>query len=87
MSGRPGSRGDFPVSDLITASGGWNESVLNELFDEEEKVAILNIPLVVSQAQDILVWHYNRNGRYSVKSGYWLAMKDKCQVLGLRRGG
>lgn len=74
--------GNLLVSDLITASGGWNENLVGEVFDEEDRVAILNIPLVVSQAHDIMVWHYIRNGRYSVKSGYWLAMKEKRQVMG-----
>lgn len=82
VAGRSGSMRELSVSDLITDVGGWKEGVLNELFNEDERVAILNIPLVASQAQDIMVWHYNRNGRYYVKSGYWLAMKEKCQEIG-----
>lgn len=43
----------------------------------QECNAILDIPLIRSGSQDRQVWHYNRNGKYSVKSGYWLALKEE----------
>lgn len=42
---------------------------------------ILRIPLANRNADDTLIWHYSRNGRYSVSSAYHLAMTIKHMRL------
>ncbi|KAL6184978.1 hypothetical protein ACLB2K_041113 [Fragaria x ananassa] len=32
------------------------------------------VPLCDGSREDVVVWHFNENGRYSVKSGYWFGM-------------
>lgn len=39
----------------------------------EEMEAISAIPLPMMDRDDMLVWHFNTNGTYSVKSGYCVA--------------
>ncbi|KAK3193675.1 hypothetical protein Dsin_024985 [Dipteronia sinensis] len=41
-------------------------------FCKEDSDAILRIPISASHADDVLIWHYDKSGAYSVKSGYWL---------------
>lgn len=59
------------VSDLIDFQNNcWNLQILQELFFEEDIARILAMKIVSSQ-DDYWVWVHNRNGSYSVKSGYW----------------
>ncbi|KAL2926122.1 hypothetical protein RDABS01_001197 [Bienertia sinuspersici] len=51
----------------------WNKEVIWSFFNEEEARAILAIPLSASLPSDSLFWWPNKNGEYTVKSGYWLA--------------
>lgn len=60
------------VSSLFTVSGGWDEEKLRRLFTLREVDAILNIPVVQTDVSDVMIWHYNRHGKYSVKSGFWV---------------
>ncbi|KAK2651616.1 hypothetical protein Ddye_011472 [Dipteronia dyeriana] len=52
---------------------------------EEDRNAILSLPVGISRVEDTLMWHYEQCGTYSVKSGYWLgcAMADLPRTLGL----
>lgn len=60
------------VSDLIDPRNNcWNLEILNELFYEEDIRRILPMKVASSQ-DDYWVWLHNKNGSYSVKSGYWL---------------
>ncbi|KAK9921713.1 hypothetical protein M0R45_030213 [Rubus argutus] len=68
---------NIKVSDLLSGSGGWNIDMLNQVGTVQEQNAILDIPLVQSTSLDRQVWHYNKSGAYSVKSGYWLALKSE----------
>ncbi|XP_061993546.1 uncharacterized protein LOC133711437 [Rosa rugosa] len=44
------------VSDLISATGVWNDALIRRLFDREEAEIILNIPLSHRNILDRLVW-------------------------------
>lgn len=40
------------------------------MYEDIEKILALKICFMAKQ--NLLEWHYNDNGLYSVKSGYWL---------------
>ncbi|KAL5565829.1 hypothetical protein UlMin_028993 [Ulmus minor] len=70
--------GEFAkVSSLITASGSWDSSIIRESFHEDEAEAILSLPLPRRSTPDTLLWHYDKSGHYTVRSGYWLANKGR----------
>lgn len=49
-------------------SGGlWNKDLI------EEAHIILSMPLSRSGCTNKLIWHYTKNGLYTVKSGYLIA--------------
>ncbi|KAL5551374.1 hypothetical protein UlMin_001550 [Ulmus minor] len=67
------------VSSLITASGSWDSSLIRESFHEDEAEAILSLPLPRRTTSDSLLWHYDKSGHYTVRSGYWLA--NQCRSV------
>ena len=62
------------VKDLKCENGSWNYSLIDSLFDKEEANQILSIPVSLG-VKDRLIWHFNSSGEYSVKSGYWNAIR------------
>ena len=48
--------------------------LVRELFINFEAEIILSIPLSISMPLDRLVWATTPNGKFTVKSAYWLAM-------------
>ncbi|KAL5570726.1 hypothetical protein UlMin_020323 [Ulmus minor] len=67
------------VSSLITASGSWDSSLIRKSFHEDEANAILSLPLPRRTTPDTLLWHYDKSGNYTVRSGYWLA--NQCRSV------
>ncbi|KAL5548874.1 hypothetical protein UlMin_004105 [Ulmus minor] len=67
------------VISLITASGSWDSSLIRESFHKDEANAILSLPLPRRTTPDTLLWHYDKSGHYTVRSGYWLA--NKCRSV------
>ncbi|KAK2647695.1 hypothetical protein Ddye_015184 [Dipteronia dyeriana] len=63
---------DATVNRLISSSGGWNMEVLNQNFSMEEINGILQIPVGGGEVVNTNIWHFEKNGCYSVKSGYWV---------------
>lgn len=58
------------VSDLIDPStGGWDTQLVKDIFWEEDAALILAIPTRPDQ-EDIVAWHFDPKGKYSVKSAY-----------------
>ena len=41
------------------------------LFNSEETQSIINIPLSITDQGDAIVWHFSKDGEYTVKSGYY----------------
>lgn len=65
------------ASDLIDVDNNcWNIVMLEELFCEEDIQRILKMK-VMSNQEDFWVWVHNRNGSYSVRSGYWFISRQK----------
>ena len=48
----------------------WKEDLIDRVFYDFEASTIKNIPLCRSLQDDILIWPFNPDGVYSVKSGY-----------------
>jgi len=65
---------DWHVSELIDwATFQWNRAFINMAFSRYDAEAIYRIPLSRQCVPDMLFWLYNKNGRYSVRSGYHTA--------------
>lgn len=59
------------VSELIwPETRTWNIGRINRVFSRYNAAKIFQIPLTSFQVCDTLMWKDNRNGQYSVKSGY-----------------
>ncbi|KAH9728345.1 putative reverse transcriptase/RNA-dependent DNA polymerase [Citrus sinensis] len=65
------------VSELILPNQQWNESMINQSFARMDADIIKSILLPRTSQEDEIIWHYDRKGLYSVKSGYQLALKIK----------
>lgn len=50
----------------------WDEAKLRGLVIESDIPLILSTRLCSHASTDLLGWHYNKSGIYSVKSAYWL---------------
>ncbi|KAM0966882.1 hypothetical protein ACFX2C_022579 [Malus domestica] len=63
------------VSDLIDpVTKSWKVDLVTAGFNRDDVAPILSIPLSRTSSLDRLVWHYNVNGEYSVRSGYGVAV-------------
>ncbi|TXG71894.1 hypothetical protein EZV62_000473 [Acer yangbiense] len=62
------------VSTLIESPGKWNESLIRRNFLPEEAELILSIPLSVYLRRDSFLWHFNKDGTFTVKSAYRVAI-------------
>ncbi|VVA34578.1 PREDICTED: reverse mRNAase [Prunus dulcis] len=65
---------DTKVSTLISASRSWDVPKVYSLFTFMEAETILSIPLVCDNV-DCRIWHFTTHGRYTVNSGYWVALE------------
>ncbi|KAL0326613.1 UNVERIFIED_CONTAM: putative mitochondrial protein [Sesamum angustifolium] len=65
---------DLRVSDLLDSENGrWHKELIEGLFCPEDATLIQSIPLGQFNWADTIVWHYNKNGKFSVKSASYLA--------------
>ncbi|XP_062028342.1 uncharacterized protein LOC133744218 [Rosa rugosa] len=68
---------DWTVAALIDEENKeWMCDLLGELFTEEEVRRIAAIPLSLRNANDRYVWHFDKKGQYSVRSGYYVFMNS-----------
>lgn len=69
------------VSDLLYADSGgsigWNAELQQFHFLATYVDLIQSIPIGMVSCPDSLVWHYDKKGRYTVKSGYYRALADR----------
>ncbi|XP_058760957.1 uncharacterized protein LOC131634317 [Vicia villosa] len=69
---------DAKVSCLIDLDlGCWCNSLIQEVFVQEEARQVLAIPLSFRRPVDELIWNYEKSGNYSVKSAYHLLVHGK----------
>ncbi|CAL2237547.1 unnamed protein product [Prunus armeniaca] len=72
------------VSDLLTAYGSWNLPLLEQHFSLEDQDIIFGIALgSVSQLGDSKFWFFSKNGKYSVKTGYRVAVRQCDEDFGV----
>ena len=65
---------DWYVAELIDGNNfQWDHSIIDRAFSKFDAEAIYRIPLSRRYTSDVLVWLHNKNGRYSVRSGYYTA--------------
>ncbi|KAK3218516.1 hypothetical protein Dsin_012486 [Dipteronia sinensis] len=57
------------AQDLLLPGEGWNVDLIHEFFWEENAKLILSLLGSHSSSSDSLMWHYDKLGSYSVKSG------------------
>ena len=66
------------VCELINqATNEQNKDKLDSWFLPEDREAILSIPPSSSSTNDRLIWAKNKNGKFTVKSTYALALEEK----------
>ncbi|KAL5581022.1 hypothetical protein UlMin_013464 [Ulmus minor] len=70
----------FSVFDIRLHNGEWDSEFILLLFGEEEARKILSLPLGSFNHDDVFIWHFSRDGEYSVKSGYKVALDAKGYV-------
>jgi hypothetical protein len=64
------------VSDLIVQeTKTWDEQLVRNLFHEADAEHILQIKIPTLTGEDYVAWHYEKNGMFSVKSAYRLALE------------
>lgn len=50
----------------------WNEQKLRDVIIDEDVDQIFLLKISSTAHQDLMGWHYNEDGIYTVKFGYWL---------------
>lgn len=65
---------NMKVSELLQSPGVWNYDLIQALFLPQDVDSIMSIPLVAGMGGDTAIWHYRKDGKYSVRSGYQLTM-------------
>ncbi|KAK4387857.1 hypothetical protein Sango_2392300 [Sesamum angolense] len=70
----PASMEYMRVSDFMDPhSHEWDVTKIRQFLRPIDSDLILGIPLSQTSEQDVLIWHYSRNGVFSVCSAYHLA--------------
>ncbi|KAL8467664.1 hypothetical protein ACS0TY_031058 [Phlomoides rotata] len=65
---------DLVVNDLIIPGTRlWDVTLIRDVFIDEDVEHILKTPISHIGFVDTYIWHFERNGLYSAKSGYELA--------------
>ncbi|KAL0418839.1 UNVERIFIED_CONTAM: hypothetical protein Sradi_1297400 [Sesamum radiatum] len=74
--------GDAKVAELINGNG-WDEGLIISVFKPCDASYILSIKLPESNGRDVLVWHYEKSGKFSVRNAYLLVcdMADQANSV------
>lgn len=67
----------YAVSDLIDpTTRTWNHELVTAHLWEVDRNRILRIPICAANSRDRLVWHYTKNGAFSVSSCYHMIFSE-----------
>lgn len=83
FNGRPISpeRQDIQlVSDLLTPSGQWNETLIRSIFVNFDAEAIMRTPCS-GRHEDAWSWSKEKHGMYTVRSAYHMLNNERCRLL------
>ena len=73
------------VSELMDpATGGWDATLVRDIFWEEDAKVILSIPIHAGR-ENRMAWHFDKKGIFSVKSAYKVFGKE--QITKSRKDG
>lgn len=75
LSEEPEDGYPWRVADFMK-DGCWNRDLLEALLSPYDVEEVLKIPLGAGTNRDKLVWHFEEDGNYSVRSGYRLARSE-----------
>ncbi|MCI12237.1 polynucleotidyl transferase ribonuclease H fold [Trifolium medium] len=68
---------NMTVSDLLLDNEKcWNTQLVHDIFGNDTATRVLKTPLINSVATDKIVWRYEKNGIYYVKSVYRYCVED-----------
>lgn len=73
------------VSDLIDwGDGGWDEDCVREVLLPIDSELVLKMRLCDPTTKDTLLWHYTKDGEFSVKSAYhmWMDYHSSESLVG-----
>jgi hypothetical protein len=52
---------------------GWNEQLVHAMFLPHDAEEIMKIKVPIHDLEDTIAWHYEKNGKFTVRSAYRLA--------------
>ena len=78
---RPSLPKDTLIAELINEKNQWDESLIYRHFNRMDADKIVEIPLPRSPKEDTIIWHYDKKGLYSVKSGYQTTLSLKFPAM------
>ncbi|XVF52726.1 hypothetical protein PTKIN_Ptkin05aG0041600 [Pterospermum kingtungense] len=71
---------DLTVIDLMVPGVKmWDIEQIKDLFCERDVIEILSIPLVSNMHCDKRIWHFSKDGNYTVRSAYRVASERVCR--------
>lgn len=68
------------LSDLIKASGAWNDGLIRGIFFPVDAYAILKIP-ISGRGEDFWAWRAEKHGHCSVKSAYRMLLEERSWAV------
>ena len=82
LSPQPPNCSLITVADFLDQNTGLRDKkLLNFWLNEEMVKALTSIPLNYTNQDDTLVWRFNSNGVYTLKSGYHSVIEEKQFIL------
>lgn len=73
----PNLSSDATIVVLIDNENKWKADLIQKMFSKEDTEAILSIPLPRRKEKDQMIWHYDKKGKYSIKTSYQVALNMK----------
>uniref|UniRef100_A0A803PU27 Reverse transcriptase n=1 Tax=Cannabis sativa TaxID=3483 RepID=A0A803PU27_CANSA len=69
------------VVDLFLVDGSWDTNFIKTLFNEEDVAPILSMSSGEWSLEDKILWYFNKNGEYSIRSRYKMVVAMREEAL------